>query len=216
MKSVETDALKTRPTLLSKVRRGDEAGWRRFYEVYESFIYSAARSTGLAHDEASDVVQDEDPQARAGARRPAAAASSKTLPGNCHRSRPWSAIAAPGWFHSPGRAAIGVSSPTEDASDLARAGSRALLRHTVSLPLHLVSAESHRVPELCWDAMQKELGSAGNRVLVMNGEEAGSRVHHDLLVHLRDLDRSAGFERSWIAKISAGRRIQVNRGGPFP
>src|SRR5437016_10939774 len=52
------DTLKTRPTLLSKVRRGDEDGWSRFYELYEGFIYSAARGAGLSHEESKDVVQE--------------------------------------------------------------------------------------------------------------------------------------------------------------
>jgi RNA polymerase sigma factor (sigma-70 family) len=52
------DTLKTRPTLLSKVRRGDEDGWSRFYELYEEFVYSAARATGLSHEESKDVLQD--------------------------------------------------------------------------------------------------------------------------------------------------------------
>jgi len=51
------DTLKTRPTLLSKVRRGDEGGWNEFYELYEDFIYSAATSTGLSHQESRDIVQ---------------------------------------------------------------------------------------------------------------------------------------------------------------
>jgi RNA polymerase sigma factor (sigma-70 family) len=54
----EADTLKTRLTLLSKVRRGDEDGWSRFYEFYRNFIYSAARGAGLAHDEADDIVQE--------------------------------------------------------------------------------------------------------------------------------------------------------------
>ena len=58
MNPSEADTLKTRPTLLSKVRRGDEDGWRRFYELYEGFIYSAARGAGLADDHARDIVQE--------------------------------------------------------------------------------------------------------------------------------------------------------------
>jgi RNA polymerase sigma factor (sigma-70 family) len=58
MKPDPTDTLKTRPTLLSKVRRGDEDGWSRFYELYESFIYSAARGAGLTQEESRDVVQE--------------------------------------------------------------------------------------------------------------------------------------------------------------
>src|SRR5438034_11062580 len=52
------DTLKSRPTLLSKVRRGDEDGWSQFYELYEDFIYSAARGAGLSHEESKDVVQE--------------------------------------------------------------------------------------------------------------------------------------------------------------
>jgi RNA polymerase sigma factor (sigma-70 family) len=40
------------------VRRGDEDGWSRFYEFYEEFVYSAARATGLSHEESRDVLQD--------------------------------------------------------------------------------------------------------------------------------------------------------------
>jgi RNA polymerase sigma-70 factor, ECF subfamily len=52
------DTFKTRPTLLSKVRRGDEDGWNRFYEFYQDFIYSAARGASLTPEEAKDVVQE--------------------------------------------------------------------------------------------------------------------------------------------------------------
>ncbi len=58
VKPEATDTLKTRPTLLSKVRRGDEDGWNKFYELYRGFIYSAARAAGLSHEESRDVVQD--------------------------------------------------------------------------------------------------------------------------------------------------------------
>lgn len=58
MKQNDADTLNTRATLLSRVRRGDEAGWRRFYELYENFIYSAARGAGMPPDDARDVVQE--------------------------------------------------------------------------------------------------------------------------------------------------------------
>ena len=58
MKPDAADTLKTRPTLLSKVRRGDEDGWSQFYELYEGFIYSAAKGAGLSHEESRDVVQE--------------------------------------------------------------------------------------------------------------------------------------------------------------
>jgi RNA polymerase sigma-70 factor (ECF subfamily) len=53
-----TDTLNTRPTLLSKVRRGDEQGWGQFYELYDEFIYSAARGAGLSHEDSRDIVQE--------------------------------------------------------------------------------------------------------------------------------------------------------------
>jgi len=54
----ERDALKTRVTLLSKVRQGDERGWTQFYDMYENFIYGAGRGAGLSHEESRDVVQE--------------------------------------------------------------------------------------------------------------------------------------------------------------
>jgi RNA polymerase sigma-70 factor, ECF subfamily len=54
----QADTLKTRPTLLLKVRRGDEDGWSRFYELYRDFIYLAARGAGLGEDHANDIVQE--------------------------------------------------------------------------------------------------------------------------------------------------------------
>jgi RNA polymerase sigma factor (sigma-70 family) len=58
MKPNPADTLKTRPTLLSKVRRGDEAGWSQFYELYRGFIYASARAAGLSRQESEDVVQE--------------------------------------------------------------------------------------------------------------------------------------------------------------
>src|SRR5262245_11546430 len=57
VKTHRTDALKTRTTLLSKVRRGDEDGWNRFYALYQRVIYATARAAALSHQEAEDVVQ---------------------------------------------------------------------------------------------------------------------------------------------------------------
>ena len=54
----DADTLKTHATLLSKVRRGDEEGWHRFYEFYEGFIYSAARSAAVGEAHARDIVQE--------------------------------------------------------------------------------------------------------------------------------------------------------------
>ncbi|MBK7999665.1 MAG: RNA polymerase sigma factor [Verrucomicrobia bacterium] len=52
------ETLKTRPSLLSKIRRDDEDGWTRFYDLYEDFIYLAARGARLSHQESQDVVQE--------------------------------------------------------------------------------------------------------------------------------------------------------------
>jgi RNA polymerase sigma-70 factor, ECF subfamily len=54
----EQDSLKTRVTLLAKVREGDERGWTEFYGLYEKFIYSAGRGAGLSREESRDVVQE--------------------------------------------------------------------------------------------------------------------------------------------------------------
>lgn len=58
MDEEEQDSLQTQPTLLSRVRRDDEDGWSRFYQMYRRFIRSAARGAGLSSEEADDVVQD--------------------------------------------------------------------------------------------------------------------------------------------------------------
>jgi RNA polymerase sigma factor (sigma-70 family) len=58
VKSTGADTLKTQPTLLSRVRRGDEEGWTRFYAMYENFIYSCGRAAGLTPEESRDLVQE--------------------------------------------------------------------------------------------------------------------------------------------------------------
>jgi RNA polymerase sigma factor (sigma-70 family) len=52
------DELQTRPSLLSKVRRGEEDAWQEFYEFYRKFIYALATRSFLSHEEASDIVQE--------------------------------------------------------------------------------------------------------------------------------------------------------------
>jgi RNA polymerase sigma-70 factor (ECF subfamily) len=52
------DSLQTKPGLLSRVRKGDEAGWWEFYELYQDFIFAAARGAGLSPEESQDVVQE--------------------------------------------------------------------------------------------------------------------------------------------------------------
>ena len=58
VKPIAEETLKTRPSLLSKVRRGDEDGWNRFYDLYEDFIRAAARGAGLSREESQDIVQE--------------------------------------------------------------------------------------------------------------------------------------------------------------
>jgi RNA polymerase sigma factor (sigma-70 family) len=54
----QADEYQTRPSLLSKVRRGDEHAWNEFYQFYSKFIYSLALRAALTPDEANDIVQD--------------------------------------------------------------------------------------------------------------------------------------------------------------
>jgi RNA polymerase sigma-70 factor (ECF subfamily) len=58
MKPEATDALRTRPSLLSAVRRGDEDAWTEFYTSYRGYIYTVARGAGLSNEESEDVVQE--------------------------------------------------------------------------------------------------------------------------------------------------------------
>src|SRR3974377_1353954 len=55
-----TDSLlPTRQSLLSRLRDcQDQAGWHEFFEAYWRLIYNVARQSGLADDEAQDVVQN--------------------------------------------------------------------------------------------------------------------------------------------------------------
>ncbi len=52
-------SLRTRPTLLYRVRDGkDGASWNEFHRLYRRLIYGRARRAGLAHADAEDVAQD--------------------------------------------------------------------------------------------------------------------------------------------------------------
>jgi RNA polymerase sigma factor (sigma-70 family) len=55
-----TDSLlPTRQSLLFRLRDWqDQAGWREFFDTYWRLIYNVARKSGLADDEAQDVVQN--------------------------------------------------------------------------------------------------------------------------------------------------------------
>lgn len=52
-------SLRTRPTLLYRVRDGqDGASWQEFHRLYRRLVYGRARRAGLAHADAEDVAQD--------------------------------------------------------------------------------------------------------------------------------------------------------------
>ncbi|MEM9480859.1 MAG: sigma-70 family RNA polymerase sigma factor [Verrucomicrobiota bacterium] len=54
-----SDPLQTRVTLLQKIHdHQNDAAWRDFVELYTPFIYRFCCREGLAHDDASDVVQE--------------------------------------------------------------------------------------------------------------------------------------------------------------
>lgn len=57
--SVEPSTLRTRPTLLFRLRDwNDEASWTEFYRLYRNFVYGCARRAGLSHADAEEVTQD--------------------------------------------------------------------------------------------------------------------------------------------------------------
>src|SRR6187200_178322 len=55
----DDDSLKTRRTLLSRLRNlDDQESWRAFFDRYWELVYNVARQAGLAEPEAQDVVQE--------------------------------------------------------------------------------------------------------------------------------------------------------------
>lgn len=57
--TAEDEALRTRVTLLSKLRDGsDEQAWARFYGTYKNVVMAMARGWGLSEHSAEDVLQD--------------------------------------------------------------------------------------------------------------------------------------------------------------
>jgi RNA polymerase sigma-70 factor (ECF subfamily) len=59
MNRPQDDWLPTRHTLIARLKNlEDEQSWREFFDLYGKLIYSVARKSGLAHDEAEDAVQE--------------------------------------------------------------------------------------------------------------------------------------------------------------
>jgi RNA polymerase sigma-70 factor (ECF subfamily) len=48
----------TSPSLLVRLRAGDQQGWQRLVRLYGPLVYSWCRRAGLPQDDASDAVQD--------------------------------------------------------------------------------------------------------------------------------------------------------------
>lgn len=59
MNSTSDDSLKTRHTLLSRLRNlDDQESWRVFFDRYWHLLYNVACRAGLSDQEAQDVVQE--------------------------------------------------------------------------------------------------------------------------------------------------------------
>jgi len=59
MAAEENSSLATRPSLLNRLRIGDDTqGWQDFYRLYGPLIRNFARKAGLTEDEAEEVVQE--------------------------------------------------------------------------------------------------------------------------------------------------------------
>ena len=58
-KQESLSSLHTRPSLLGRVRRWDDAtSWEEFHRLYRKLIYGLARRSGLPHADAEDVAQE--------------------------------------------------------------------------------------------------------------------------------------------------------------
>jgi RNA polymerase sigma-70 factor (ECF subfamily) len=59
MSSISREPIRTRPTLLLRIRNWqDQASWREFYAIYRNLIYNAAVQAGLSPVEGDDIVQE--------------------------------------------------------------------------------------------------------------------------------------------------------------
>jgi RNA polymerase sigma-70 factor (ECF subfamily) len=54
----EHDRIRTRATLLIKLKDGNDPAWQEFAEIYSPLIHGVARKAGLSDAEAKDVVQE--------------------------------------------------------------------------------------------------------------------------------------------------------------
>lgn len=58
MTSSSDPAGSTSPTLLARVQRRDAEAWRRFVDLYSPLVYWWCRKSGLAAEDAADVLQE--------------------------------------------------------------------------------------------------------------------------------------------------------------
>src|SRR5664279_704692 len=54
----EPSSIQTRPSLLNRLKRGDDAGWQDFYRIYGKLVRDFAIQAGLTDTEADEVVQE--------------------------------------------------------------------------------------------------------------------------------------------------------------
>ena len=55
----EPSSIKTRPSLLNRLKQGDDTeGWQDFYRIYGKLVRDFAIKAGLTHTEADEVVQE--------------------------------------------------------------------------------------------------------------------------------------------------------------
>ena len=58
MTSSESASIRTRASLLQRLKKGDEIGWQEFYHTYGKLVRDFALQAGLTDTEADEVVQD--------------------------------------------------------------------------------------------------------------------------------------------------------------
>src|ERR1017187_6543333 len=54
----DPSSIQTRPSLLNRLKTGDDAGWQEFYRIYGKLVRDFAIQAGLTSTEADEVVQE--------------------------------------------------------------------------------------------------------------------------------------------------------------
>lgn len=58
MANDDGSSIQTRPSLLNRLKSGDDASWQEFYKIYGKLVRDFAIQAGLADTEADEVVQE--------------------------------------------------------------------------------------------------------------------------------------------------------------